>query len=140
MTPNSPQSAKLVPPFLLQGQDVGWSVVSGGVDVFLVDLEGGVPRGARRHAFRLESGSALFGIAPEDGSGAGLLACPLPGTQLDAVAWIDVPPDGLRKWIGALTRATPSCLPDQAGLEGLGAFHRAALEALLQDRVAAERK
>jgi NHLM bacteriocin system ABC transporter ATP-binding protein len=142
MTASASQPGNIIPPFLLQGEQA-WIIVSGAVDVFLVDLESGVPRGARRHAFRLEAGGALFGIAADDSGGAGLLACPLPGTQLDAVAGADVASDALGRWVAAFTEAiagTPPGLTDHSDWRRLGAFHRVALEALVQDRADAERK
>ena len=143
MTTSTPQSANIIPPFLLRGREEAWCIVSGAVDVFLVDLNGDIPHGPRRHVARLEAGGALFALPIEDAEGAGLLACPLPGTRLHVAAAGSVPPDALGKWSRALTEAIvnrPADLPDRPAVGELRAFHRAALAALVRDRAEAERK
>jgi len=142
MTASSPQPAGLFAPFLLEGMEQAWAVVSGGVDVFLVDVQGGVPRGARRHVFRMEAGGALLAVALPGVTGSGLLACPLPGTETLPTSRAGVAPDALARWVSALTQAivdapkTAQEAGEEAGLDGL---HRAALAALLRARVEAER-
>jgi ATP-binding cassette subfamily C protein len=136
MTASTPQSASIGPPFLLEGRDRAWLVVSGGVDVFLVDLDGGEPRGSRRYVMRVEAGAFVMGM--ESGGSVGLLGCPLPGTRLHQVVLADIPPEALLNWTEALTQAIvrpPRDLPDE-----LDAFHRVALEALVLDRTEAERR
>jgi ATP-binding cassette subfamily C protein len=136
MTASTPQSASIGPPFLLEGRDRGWLVVSGGVDIFLVDLDGGEPRGSRRYVMRVETGAFVMGL--EGGGSVGLLGCPLPGTRLDETALADVPREALLNWTEALTQAIvhpPRDLPEE-----LDAFHRLALEALVLDRTEAERR
>ena len=146
MTASTTQSANIVPPFLLVGRERAWCIVSGAVDVFLVDVNGETPHGPRRYVARLEAGGALFAVAMEDGGGAGLLACPLPGTRLDAAAAASVPADALGIWTRALAQAIVSpppdltALPDRPALAELGAFHREALGALVRDRAEADRK
>jgi NHLM bacteriocin system ABC transporter ATP-binding protein len=134
MTASARQSANIVSPFLLEGRERAWLVVSGGVDVFLVDLECGNPKGPRRHVMRLKAGA--FAVRLETGGGTGLLACPLPGTQLDEASLASLPSEALESWMHALTQAIirpPEDLPDE-----LDDFHRAVLEALVQDRTEAE--
>ena len=146
MTASTPQSTNIVPPFLLVGRERAWRIVSGAVDVFLVDVNGETPHGPRRYVARLQAGGALFAVAMEDAGGAGLLACPLPGTRLDGAAAASVPSDALGKWTSALAQAIVSpppdltTLPDRPALPELGAFHRAALGALVRDRTEADRK
>jgi ATP-binding cassette subfamily C protein len=143
MTASTPQSTNIIPPFLLVGRERAWCIISGAVDVFLVDVNGEIPHGPRRYVARLEAGGALFAVAMEDGGGAGLLACPLPGARLDGTAAASVPPDALGKWSSALAQAIvspPPDLPDRPALGELGAFHRAALGALIRDRTEAERR
>ena len=146
MTASTTQSANIVPPFLLVGRERAWCIVSGAVDVFLVDVNGETPHGPRRYVARLEAGGALFAIAMEDGGGAGLLACPLPGARLDGAAAASVPPDALGKWTSALAQAIVipppdlTALPDHPTLSELGAFHRALLGALVRDRTEADRR
>lgn len=136
MTASTPQSASIGPPFLLEGRDRGWLVVSGGVDIFLVDLDGGEPRGSRRYVMRVETGAFVMGL--EGGGSVGLLGCPLPGTRLDETALADVPREALLNWTEALTQAIVHPLRDLP--EELDAFHRLALEALVLDRTEAERR
>jgi len=136
MTASTPQFTNIIPPFLLQGRERAWRISSGAVDVFLVGLDGGVPRGARRYVFRLEGEAAMFGI--EAVGRVGLLACPLPGTQLDLTSRASMPPETVDHWVGALTGAMihpPLDLPAE-----LDAFHQAALDALVRDRAEAEYK
>ena len=143
MTTSTPQSAGTVPPFLLEGLDQAWSVVSGGVDVFLVDVEDGSPRGARRHVLRMQAGGALMAVALPGSTGAGLLACPLPGTEIASVPRAGVAPGSLTQWVAALTQAildAPKAGGESAEEAGLDALHRAALAALVRQRTEAERK
>jgi ATP-binding cassette subfamily C protein len=142
VTASTPQPTNLVAPFLLHG-DQACCIVSGAVDIFLVDLDGRMPRGPRRHVMRLEGGGALFAAGVECGGGAGLLACPLPGARLEMAGRADVPPEAVEKWTSALAQAIvnrPPDLPDHPGLGGLDAFHRVALEALVRDRDETRRK
>jgi ATP-binding cassette subfamily C protein len=142
MTAGTPPPAGLFAPFLLEGLEQAWSVASGGVDVFLVDVEGGTPRGARRHVFRMEAGGALLAVALPGGTGAGLLACPLPGTVVVPTARAGVAPGALGQWVAAITQAIVDApqAPDESGGEaGLDALHRTALAALLRARTGAER-
>ena len=136
MTASTAQPTNILPPFVLCGRERAWCIVSGGVDVFLVDLDGGNPRGPRRYVMRLETGGALFAL--QDGAVTGLLACPLPGTRLDAVRRADVPPEGLASWTRALTQAIVN--PPQDLPAAFDAFHQAVIEALVRDRADAERK
>ncbi len=142
MTASMPQPAGLFAPFLLEGRDQAWSIGSGGVDVFLVDVEGGAPRGARRHVFRMEAGGALLAVTLPGSGGAGLLACPLPGTEIAPGERPGVAPDALAQWVAALTQAildAPKAAGETAAEAGLDALHRAALAALLRARAEAER-
>jgi ATP-binding cassette subfamily C protein len=137
MTASSPQFTNIVPPFLLRGREEAWSIVSGAVDIFLVDVNGEVPCGPRRYVTRLETGAALFALATEDSGSASLLACPLPGIQLEAAMAAGVPPDALELWSSAIARAIvnpPPDLPKRPSLAELSAFHRAALAALVRER------
>jgi len=63
-----------------------WLVMSGGMDIFAVRLAAGTPVGERRHLFRVLAGEAMW----EPGVGAdqpvGLLAVPLPETELAEIA------------------------------------------------------
>jgi NHLM bacteriocin system ABC transporter ATP-binding protein len=105
MTETTPRSGSLTPPFLLYGNERIWRVISGGVDVFLVDLSDGQPAGARRHVFRVPAGEALLGLPPAACLSAGLLACPLPGAVVESVAPEDLPLPLLEKWIDSLSQA-----------------------------------
>jgi NHLM bacteriocin system ABC transporter ATP-binding protein len=105
MTETPSQSGRITPPFLLYGSELGWRVISGGVDVFLVDLRNGQPAGARRHVFRALAGEALFGMPPEACASAGLLACSLPGAVLESAARQELPLELLEKWIDSLSQA-----------------------------------
>ncbi len=70
-------------PILLNGSVAIWRIEHGGVDVFAVPLEAGVPAGAREHACRFGPGQVLFGLdVPVAEAAVGLLAVGLPHTQL----------------------------------------------------------
>ena len=70
-------------PLLLDDPGAAWLVMRGQVEVFSVSLEGGRPRGARRHFFSAQAGDLLLGLALEgEGQGLGLLAVGLVGTRL----------------------------------------------------------
>jgi len=105
MTETTPRSGSLTPPFLLDGNERAWRVISGGVDAFLVDLRDGQPVGARRHVFRVLAGEALLGLPAGACQSAGLLACPLPGVVVENVARRDLPLPLLEKWIDSLSQA-----------------------------------
>lgn len=105
MTETTPRSGSLTPPFLLDGNERTWRVISGGVDVFLVDLRDGQPVGARRHVFRVPAGEALLGLPAGACRSAGLLACPLPGAVVESVSRRDLPLPLLEKWIDSLSQA-----------------------------------
>jgi len=62
-------------PFLLAGRDVAWLVEHGGLDIFLVRLQDGVPNSARFHVLRVEPGACAFSVAAEVTGSYGLLAC-----------------------------------------------------------------
>ena len=123
----------MIPPFLLTGRDQAWHILTGGVDVFLVDLENGMPRGARRYVLRLEAGGAMVAVSP--GETVGLLACPLPGTQLTETT---ISAEAVEKWRSALTQALVS-LPLDLPSE-LDAFHHDLLDALASERSDADTK
>ncbi len=129
---SAPQSSNIVPAFVLLGRERAWRIVSGAVDIFLVDLEGDNPRGPRRHVLRMEAGGVLFAL--EEGAGVGLLACPLPGTRLDPVKSVE----DRDSWTHALAAAVVHRAPDLP--QELNVFHRAVLEALVLDRAEAEGK
>ena len=136
MTASTPQTGNIIPPFLLHGRGEAWCILSGALDIFLVDLDGDVPHGPRRHVMRVEAGA--FALALPDGAGAGLLACPLPGTRLDESSQVAVPEDALANWTRTLSDAVLNRPPEWP--IDLDAFHRIALEALIRDRADAERK
>ena len=73
-------------PFLLDGPDRVWVVVSGRVEVFAVDVVDGQPSGARHHYHSADPGDMLFGIDLERyGEGLGFLAVGMVGTRLRVV-------------------------------------------------------
>ena len=120
-----------------------WRIVSGAVDIFLVDIER--EQAARpappRHA--LEGGGfcmRLRGLRRRRRF-AGL---PAAGCTLGEMARrADVPPDAVEKWTSALVQAMvnpPPDLPDHPGLRVWTHFIAIALAALVRDRAEADRK
>ena len=101
-----------------------WWVEAGTVDVFAVKRDGDDATGARRHVFRVATGSVLLGIDPADfdpqqgflavcSAGTVLWQCAAPlldaiardaATRGEALALADA-------WVGALTRGLPRRLP-----------------------------
>ncbi len=70
-------------PFLLDGQDKTWLILSGKVDVFAVRLRGGEAIGVRRHLFRADTRQILFGMDLQSHrNDIGLLVVGSPGTRL----------------------------------------------------------
>src|SRR5688572_6865942 len=68
-------------PFALDGAGTVWLVESGRVEVFVVNIDGGQPTGARRHFFTAEPGDVMFGV-DRPAAGLGLLAVGAVGTRL----------------------------------------------------------
>jgi len=68
-------------PFSIHVPGAVWIVRSGKLDLFLVDVEGGEPAGARHHFLRVETGSAVFGMN-QPGVGTIVAGAAIPGTQL----------------------------------------------------------
>lgn len=70
-------------PFLLNSPDAVYVVLTGSVDVFSVDIEGGAPAGIRLHLFRAREGDGVFGMAAGiTPARLGLLAVPTVGTTM----------------------------------------------------------
>ena len=70
-------------PFLLDDPAVSYFVVSGGILIFGVAVEKGVPVGPRTHLLGIVEGQVLFGFDTRKyGMGSGLLALPKTGTIL----------------------------------------------------------
>jgi len=59
-----------------------WVVVSGKLDLFLVDIEQGEPVGARYHVLRVEEGQAVFGLGSDASAETEIVASAPPGTKL----------------------------------------------------------
>lgn len=91
-------------PFLLRGRNHAWRITSGAVDLFLVDLANGEPRGARRHVRRADAGETLFGMALADGASSGLLAVPVPGGTLSVLTPEEAGLPALERWIDSLSQ------------------------------------
>lgn len=109
-------------PFLLAGRDSAWRVLTGAVDVFLVDVRDGQGVGARWHVWRAAAGEWLFGM-PEPASGqAGLLACPLPGTRVELAGARDA--RALEAWVNRLSQGiVREALPTDVVALDLGETH-----------------
>jgi NHLM bacteriocin system ABC transporter ATP-binding protein len=70
-------------PFLLDDPERAWYVATGGIMLFTVALENGLPRGTRTHVIDLEPGQLLLGFdLHRQQSGAGFLAVARAGTTL----------------------------------------------------------
>ena len=95
----------LTPPFVVRGRDRAWRVMSGTVDLFLVDLQDGEPHGARRHVRRAEAGEILFGMPLAESAPAGVLAVALPGSILGEITPNDAGLDALETWVDGLSQA-----------------------------------
>lgn len=132
----SAESTNIVPAFLLSGSGRAWLVLTGAVDVFLVDQDGGVPRGPRRFILRFEAGATL--LALDVRGDVGLLACPVPGTQLQEAERASLDSVAQNTWTRALAATLPQSTLDVTG--DLDAFHRLTLEAWVADRAADEFK
>jgi NHLM bacteriocin system ABC transporter ATP-binding protein len=87
-----------------------WIVLSGTLDLFLVDMRRSEPIGPRRHLMRVEEGAAVFGMNPPAAGNVGLLANPGEGTQVlclekkqiqqaDPCLWTDVLLPLMEQWI-----------------------------------------
>lgn len=109
-------------PFLLHGQAGAWYILNGHVDVFSVQLRQGLPASRRRHLFRREAGTLLFGL-PTRNAGVGLLAVgametrlvQLDATWLTGAAWqtdlAEVLPATIDTWIESLTSGAFPVIP-----------------------------
>lgn len=70
-------------PFLITGDESIWYVLSGQVEVFIVDLADGEPAGARNYFCTVQPGELFWGTAPEDSPvEPGMLAVPAANTEL----------------------------------------------------------
>lgn len=67
-----------------------WFVLSGAVDLFLVDVEAGAPKGRRRHVARIEEGELFLEMpvlgSRDDDRQVGVLAVGVSGTRVGALA------------------------------------------------------
>lgn len=68
-------------PFSIHRPDSAWVIHSGNLDLFLVDVADGEPISARHSLFRVEQGSAVFGMC-QTAVGSIVVAVATPGTQL----------------------------------------------------------
>jgi len=130
-------------PFMLDEPERVWLIVSGTVDVFAVRLGADGPDGARRHVFRAEAGSALFGMNLKHyGREVGLVAVGSAGTELQPLTWPMVEAfaldpetaaeaaDLVRQWAEGLSSGLAQYLALPArGFEALEAGHELALKA-----------
>ncbi|MEX2271270.1 MAG: NHLP bacteriocin export ABC transporter permease/ATPase subunit [Vicinamibacterales bacterium] len=69
-------------PFLLDDPETVWYVVNGGVLIFTVAMEKGVPVGPRTHFLGIVAGQCFMGFDPHDARGSAFMAVPKPGTLL----------------------------------------------------------
>jgi len=84
----------------------------------------------------MEAGGALLAVASPAGTGPGLLACPLPGSEIALVLRAHVAPGALDQWVSALRQAAS----DQHNALPIAELHEAVLEALVRQRTEAEGK
>jgi NHLM bacteriocin system ABC transporter ATP-binding protein len=68
-------------PFLVEDEESVWIVESGKLDLFLVDVKGNEPVGARYHVMRVESPHAVFGLGVH-AEGVAMMATAAPETRL----------------------------------------------------------
>lgn len=69
-------------PFVLDDPESVWYVVKGGVLIFTVAMEKGVPVGPRTHFLGIVAGQCFMGFDPQDARGSAFLAVPKPGALL----------------------------------------------------------
>lgn len=68
--------------FSVEDSDRIWVVLTGSLDLFLVEVRSDSSTGSRHHLLRVEEGSALFGFDKGALNDAHLLANPAPGTKV----------------------------------------------------------
>lgn len=73
-------------PFVIDDPDAVWYVVSGGVLLFTVAMDKGVPVGPRTHFLGILPGQCFMGIDPQYMRGSAFLAVPKPGTMLRRIS------------------------------------------------------
>jgi NHLM bacteriocin system ABC transporter ATP-binding protein len=74
-----------IPLILNQGRRA-WVILAGGVDIFWADFKDSQPAGALNHLFRLAPNQMFLECEGPPSDGPGLLAVPLPGTNLCELA------------------------------------------------------
>jgi ATP-binding cassette subfamily C protein len=124
-------------PFLLDDPERAWYVVTGGVLLFTVAVEKGLPKGPRAHVMDLEPGQVLFGSdVHRQQSGAGFLAVARVGTALrrlplSRVREMAADPvlapaiaDAIDTWIGRMSTSLARALGTKRGASALLAPER----------------
>jgi ATP-binding cassette subfamily C protein len=110
-------------PLLLSDPEQVLLVLSGRLDLFLVNMEQGKPAGSRFHLLRVEEGQAVFGMKSASYAGQSIVATGAPGTKLVGLSLRETrsraskqPADVsvlalLEDWIGAIADAAGKPAP-----------------------------
>ena len=69
-------------PFSLQDPEKIWIVLEGKLDLFLVEMRGGDPAGARHHFMRVEAGNPVMGFGQLPDAAFGVIANPAVGLKV----------------------------------------------------------
>ena len=128
------RTSPLTSPFVVRGRGRAWRVLTGTVDLFLVDLRDGEPHGARRHVRRAQAGEILFGMPLAESAAAGVLAVALPGSNVIEIKPNDAGLDALEAWIDGLSQAIAHHSSPNATL-----LVEPGIEAILEDKPQAVR-
>ncbi|MBM3811093.1 MAG: NHLP bacteriocin export ABC transporter permease/ATPase subunit [Acidimicrobiia bacterium] len=100
-------------PFPLHGEDCAWKIEEGALDLFLVEMEGEEPVGARVHLLRVEAGRTVFAFPPEAGGGRRVVAVAGEQTRLTRIEAAAGVPE-----VDAWKRMMAARLPELAARDG----------------------